>query len=235
MLPDAGWAASAMKTLLHGAHAIVLGGAEIGIEGRLVGFEMRDTIAVISPACVRFAFLFRKPIIENTVAAQILKTGTGGLDIDVCRIGTTKDVPGTVAKNTSGLGGFGIRPKRTGKSESDSGHNPNIGRWPPNLAFVHGPECKTGLIVAWECEQGCPVKMLDAQSGDVGCQGGDIVVTHSGMGFRGGRGAARSVPRDVGGASRFYPQFKDDAELLVWFKKLIHASETLERGTREQP
>lgn len=73
--------------------------------------------------------LVRKPLM-GTVAANVLKYGTGGINIDGCRIGETKRVPGSLSKTTA-------RNSMSGPMMSDSlensGHNENIGRWPANV------------------------------------------------------------------------------------------------------
>lgn len=75
----------------------------------------------------------RKPL-AGTVAANVLKHGTGALNIDGCRVGTSKDVPASVSRSASGnsLSGSadGTLRHETGL---ESGHNPNVGRWPANL------------------------------------------------------------------------------------------------------
>lgn len=75
--------------------------------------------------------LARKPLSEKTVVANVLKHGTGALNIDGCRIGTTKRVPSSLSTTPNkvygkGLGGY----RQTGK---EGGHNPNVGRWPANV------------------------------------------------------------------------------------------------------
>jgi len=59
----------------------------------------------LKPACEDW-WLVRKPF-KGTVAANVLTHGTGGLNIDACRIGTSKEV----------------------------GFDPNVGRWPANVTF----------------------------------------------------------------------------------------------------
>jgi site-specific DNA-methyltransferase (adenine-specific) len=74
----------------------------------------------------------RKPF-KGTVAANVVKHGTGGLNIDGCRVGTLKDVPASPSrtKGNSLTGSIdGSLRNETGKED---GHNPNIGRWPANL------------------------------------------------------------------------------------------------------
>jgi DNA modification methylase len=81
----------------------------------------------LKPAC-EFFTLCRKPLSESTVAKNVLKWGTGGINIDGCRVGTGED-------RTSG----GVR-----KREHDVGHSwqhgsndqferPTGGRFPANL------------------------------------------------------------------------------------------------------
>lgn len=72
------------------------------------------------PVCVA-----RKPF-KGTVAANVLEHGTGALNIDGCRVGTSKDVPASASRSSQWFGG-------NGETGGESGHNPNIGRWPANV------------------------------------------------------------------------------------------------------
>jgi hypothetical protein len=47
----------------------------------------------LKPAC-EFFTLCRKPLSESTVAKNVLKWGTGGINIDGCRVGTDDDLSG---------------------------------------------------------------------------------------------------------------------------------------------
>jgi len=87
-------------------------------------------------------WLARKPLQEDTVAEQVLATGTGALNIDGCRVagdmselinpGTGKPRSGS-GSHYSGEGGFG----------GDAANPPNpAGRWPANVVFQHGPNCR---------------------------------------------------------------------------------------------
>jgi transcriptional regulator with XRE-family HTH domain len=69
----------------------------------------------------------RKPF-KGTVAANVLKHGTGAINVDGCRVGTTRGVPASLSKSkSSNTYGFG----------ATAGHerelDPNLGRWPANL------------------------------------------------------------------------------------------------------
>lgn len=174
---------------LHpGAHvAVFADNADAGIEGRLVGLELRDTLLVLrSGPKANFIFLFRVPlknrlsyleeeyasefelrlvsdpavlclsspkdrkttlqyslrskmqVIEKlrmglgenvTTMVQVMETGTGCINVDCCRVGTTKRVPGglsrTAGRSLSGSVDGSLR-RETGE---EGGHNPNIGRW----------------------------------------------------------------------------------------------------------
>jgi len=92
--------------------------------------------------------LARKPLSESTVAANVLKWGTGALNIDGSRI--AGEVPKTIQGKSDSKygGGKGFAPN--GYQESDPSP---LGRWPANL-IIDGseevergfPETKTGDI-----------------------------------------------------------------------------------------
>lgn len=129
--------------LLPGGHVVVFGSWEMGLEGRRRGLELRDTLLVVGAlGPPRFAFLFRRDLSGSTVAETVLKYGTGGLNVDGCRVGSTKRVPGglsrTPGQSLSGSVDGSLR-RETGE---EGGHNPNVGRWPTNLVFVHAEGCK---------------------------------------------------------------------------------------------
>jgi len=142
--------------------------------------------------------LARKPF-KGTVAANVLKHGTGAINIKACRIKTVgkKEVEQSPQRqhkkpaiNIGGAKPGDLRPK----------YNPE-GRWPANVILQHSPECVCvgtrkaagykicrykdgakpfgggaghayesedipgGEIDLWACVPGCPVRMLDEQSG----------------------------------------------------------------------
>jgi len=81
----------------------------------------------------------RKPISEKTVAQNVVKWGTGALNIDASRVGATKEVPGTTntkGENCGFEGGWGDQNLEM------SGQNPNIGRWPANTIITHSVGCE---------------------------------------------------------------------------------------------
>jgi len=148
--------------------------------------------------------VFRKPIEEKTIAAQVLATGTGGVNIDACRVEHSENlaVDREPHKMDTNNQGWGFKAVSRG----------NQGRWPANILLVHSEGCKivgtkkvsapvinrftdgmkpfgegvghaftseqTGdadgmeEIPIYECEDGCPVKMLDEHSGQSKSPGG---------------------------------------------------------------
>ena len=86
----------------------------------------------------------RKPLVESSVTRNVLRYGTGGLNLDGCRIGTDWGQESSVRlghkhKSTQvGMVDFGT--KRQMHAEPHA-----MGRWPANLLLQHKPGCrKTG-------------------------------------------------------------------------------------------
>lgn len=130
---------------------------QVKIYGQLIEIERRDGKYVkpdilkrvegynvaLKPA-VELILLARKPLSEKNIAANILRWGTGGLNIDGCRIGTD--------------GGHTIRTpfpawrRLEGRTDKPSGKGEITatgGRWPANVAL--DPEA---------------ARLLDKQSGE---------------------------------------------------------------------
>lgn len=187
------WSKEALRVLKPGGHMLVFCGPRTyhrmasGVED--AGFEVRDQLQWIfgsgfpkshniekASGDERFKgwgtalkpanepiLLARKPIGEKTVAANVLKHGTGGLNIDASRIaGAIPQVP---------------QPKLQG-GDALSRNNPSIGRngefsraegrFPANLVLSHNADCISAdqsVTDKNECTPGCAVAMLDEQSG----------------------------------------------------------------------
>lgn len=86
------------------------------------------TGTALKPA-VEHWILARKPI-EGTVAGNLAAHGTGVLNIEACRIGTSKDVPASA----SAVRPAGREQWRMGTG-SGSGSDPEVGRWPAHLSL----------------------------------------------------------------------------------------------------
>jgi DNA modification methylase len=131
--------------------------------------------------------LARKPLSEKTISANVLKWGTGVLNIDGCRVGTTKDVPASASKTPNNIYGAGMT-SLTGGTNS-SGFDPNIGRWPANILLDGSEE----VINAFP-------KLGISAGGRIGnAGGGDVKKGNPGFG-------------DSGSASRFFYNAKSDSD-----------------------
>lgn len=146
----------------------------------------------------------RKPLSENTVSDNVLKYGTGGINIDGCRIATT-DTLGGGATNGSGLDIDGFdRPwmhdeekmkEYQQKMQDNVAHAENLGRFPANVIF----DDDAGEI-------------LDEQSGISKSTGGSGEKSMGALGKNGkyGKYTLDVLPShiggigDSGGASRFF-------------------------------
>lgn len=76
--------------------------------------------------------LARKPLSEKTVAANVLKWGTGAINIDACRVGTE----GATKRSHQESYGDGGRGDQGGEQNWRTGHDIvklNQGRWPANV------------------------------------------------------------------------------------------------------
>jgi hypothetical protein len=123
------------------------------------------------------AVLARKPF-KGTVAANVLTHGTGGINVDGCRVGTSKNVPASVSKKAHAncyMGGW----NEYGEIPGVGGHDPNLGRWPANLIhdgsddvvalFPETGAAKAGDRGAGEGKTGC----YGVYGGDPGVRGHD--------------------------------------------------------------
>jgi DNA modification methylase len=154
--------------------------------------------------------LVRKPLDEKTVAANVLKHGTGGINIDVSRIdlkdGETTHGSGAVMRGgaTYSLDGSGFDHDNERKGV------PNIkstqGRFPANLVLSHSPHCHDD-----QCDIECAIKALDEQSGILKSGGhavGSIVNANHKNSAMAGKLKPFSIDREIapnaGGASRFF-------------------------------
>ena len=104
----------------------------------------------IKPA-TEFYTLVRKPISENTIADNVLKHSTGGLNIDGSRIGTEERAydlkggenlnkisrpDGNDADDAKGVGAYGV-----GAKQKSIGTKKVTGRFPANVVFSHSEYC----------------------------------------------------------------------------------------------
>ena len=80
----------------------------------------------LKPA-VEFFTLCRKPLSEKTIAANVLKWGTGGINIDGCRVGTEESTQRRCGPDSEHAGQF------KGSQGGTRGKPAGTGRFPANL------------------------------------------------------------------------------------------------------
>lgn len=165
--------------------------------------------------------LARKSTAPETTVANVLRHGTGALNVDGCR--TNNPGPhGTRGREKFEDFAVGDRDVYAGDMATDrkSPENP-AGRWPTNVLLTHSPLLDAdGQIIGDACAEGCqpqcPVAEMDRQSG-VRKAGGDVSGNEPGARFTDAYGECKArVPyakrRDEGGASRFFPIFRYEAK-----------------------
>jgi DNA modification methylase len=146
--------------------------------------------------------LVRKPISEKTVAANVLKWGTGALNIDASRIGVAEDDPNK-RQDTGGYASLESKANTPNAPyNSTRGATLTQGRFPANLVLSHTPYCTDEI-----CDLECAIQMLDEQSGLAKPQRARIVTSQpcDSIGTFKTKLKQTSVPEDSGGgASRFF-------------------------------
>ena len=217
--PGEEWARECLRVLKPGGHLLAFGRSRtwhrLAVAVEDAGFEIRDSLfwhygsgfpkshdvgkstgdqkwsgwgTALKPATEPIV-MARKPL-QGTVAGNVQTWGTGALNIDATRIGTTKDVPASAsapqAGNHVGIGSVSALAER-------SGMDPNVGRWPANVVLDE-----------------TTAEILDQQSG--------ITSSHVRKDGRVGQGGGAGLynpnegkptresfaPTDSGGASRFF-------------------------------
>lgn len=167
----------------------------------------------LKPACEPIV-LARKPLI-GTVAENVLKHGTGALNIDGCRVATDESITATrnIALGSSAGGVYGTADK-PGIYEQH-----NNGRWPANI--VHDGSDEVIAAFPGDLSSGKPAGIKAGGQGNAfGHYNGGIPVTGFG---------------DTGSAARFFYTAKADADdrlgskhptvkpldLMQWLVRLI--------------
>lgn len=168
--------AEVLRVLKPGGHMVCFGGTRTyhrmvcAIED--AGFEVRDQLAwvygsgfpkshnvgngwgtALKPAWEPIC-LARKPLSESTVAGNILRWGTGALNIDGCRIKSEGEVFHTPQSDPSkrrgvigsdlGISGSGIEKFQSAQKDSIE-RTASLGRWPANLCHDGSPEVMAGF------------------------------------------------------------------------------------------
>ena len=137
----------------------------------------------IEPIC-----LARKPLAEKTVAKNVLKYGTGGINIDESRVETSDEYS---YPNGAGGNSFSVGEEPDGKRTEPVKSNV-LGRFPANLIHDNSEEVR-------EC---FPESKSTPRTATIGGTGGVGVNTN----FQ--RGSETSNFNDSGNASRFFKSIK---------------------------
>jgi site-specific DNA-methyltransferase (adenine-specific) len=205
------WAA-VLRVLKPGGHALAFSGTRTyhrmacAIED--AGFECRDMIAwmygsgfpkshnlaaqwsgwgsalkpAIEPVC-----LARKPLSEGTIAANVLRWGTGALNIDGCRVGTESRWNPPVG-NLESIGSSRSVPNGNGQFVE--------GRWPANVIHDGSDE-----VVAGFPESDSPAGFSVRKASENTCMSGPNTERYSSNGHG-----------DSGSAARFFYTAKADGD-----------------------
>lgn len=158
--------------------------------------------------------LARKPV-KGSVATCASDYGTGSLNIDGARIGTTEKMSfSRAAPYHDAVGGQG----RTWNPTSTPGierEQHGAGRWPANLILQHLPLCEcfgSEEVADWRCAEGCPVADLECQSGVLtsGARDGKHIPNWEGEKgpYWSGNDTGNTFAASKGTAARFFKQVK---------------------------
>ena len=133
------WDSLLVEKLTQGVYLVFLGEPEGVLPFRLSGFQVRDSFAIFVPGPLAlFAFLLRKSSSKVSPLDHVTVTGVGSLNIDACRIPGVPQVPWGKVRS------YRAFHDKSYDSEADQEAAPAnpLGRWPPNVVFVHSPECQ---------------------------------------------------------------------------------------------
>lgn len=136
----------------------------------------------------------RKPLSEKTVVQNILKWGTGGINIVWCRVSFQGDNPNSMTNQN--IKGNSYKSNNSGH-DRDTIYNPNaLGRFPANIILDE----EAGKILDKQSGILKSGVIKKRQSAGTDWNSGDI--SHERIGGR--KVQSKSIPADSGGASRFF-------------------------------
>lgn len=136
---------------------------------------------------MRVIHVLRKPLSEGSVAANVLKHGTGALNIDGCRV-PAEDAFGGGAKATSGfVSGYAHDGWQPGS---------DAGRWPANV-ILQDP----GAVRALDAVQSSPTGNRTPRSKGAAVQDTTWFYPNH---------ESREYPNESGGVARFFKQIKTE-------------------------
>lgn len=183
--------------------------------------------------------LARSPLSEHSIAENVLKWGTGALNIDASRIAGNDNHYKAGLSSVRGSTQQGWdRPwkhdeqglsKKLKEMEDRAITVNKLGRWPANLLLSHSLWCTQD-----ECTPNCPVALLDMQSGHR--KTGGVVMKHKNnhSNIYGKFNPHENLGYgDQGGASRYFQTFRETPDVpFIYTSKASRAerSKGLEKG-----
>jgi len=178
-----------------------------------VGFEIRDMILYLTEYGEIPIVLARKPISEKTITDNVLKYGTGAININGCRIEINTDV------DDSRLGGDGSwktdRDKRSFRTISkgycsSENSSSKLGRFPSNLIHDGSDEIKKGFPDTGKSERKTmTVNNLSESTNNTSYKMNTI-------------GATTHRQGGSGNACRYFKELKNYNELMDYLINLIN-------------
>jgi len=170
----------------------------MNIEKAGAGSQWSGWGTALKPASEHW-ILVRKPCSEKTVAANVLKHGTGGINVDASRVEGLADIPfGKQTGDGISANGNGATHGRMERTEFQP-HT--LGRFPANLILSHSDDCLES-----QCALGCPIRQMDGQSGILksGARDNSSNKPYSGPTGWTGTNVGAKFEASQGGASRFF-------------------------------
>ena len=169
----------------------------------------------------------RKPLNEKTIAENVLRWNTGGININDCRVGFANQADEKESKTKNQHGNFGSGQRNNkiyGEDLQDRTNYNATGRFPANLIWSHSPNCQPGI-----CTPDCPiwefakagVTKSGAMKREVSAYEGE-----STTGFLRGRSGPSNQRGDSGSVSRFFKscQFtEEDIPAFMYYAKASHS------------
>jgi hypothetical protein len=225
-----GWT-DAVAALVPGAHVAVFADAEadvVGVQGRFAGLELRDALVVLRAGPrISLVLLFRKPVVES-VTAQVMATGTGGINLGACRPetdevitthsrGITTASPATREKSIEGdetifvihfYDASGLHSSVVASESKVRAKAAKHSSEAPSLLYASLPSirgrARQDVFDPNERSSRWPTNVLlvHGSTCESGCEPGCPILT-------------------LGDASRYFPRFKDQGEVRAWISTLV--------------
>lgn len=159
----------------------------------------------------------RKPLVDSVCNTARLHH-CGAINVDGTRISHNEECKMLKAQHDKETMTGGGKYQQAGRWEDKLELKPN-GRWPANVLLSHLGNCNSEIEV-WNCTEGCPIAIMDSQSGIqksgvAGSKsrawgaGGEVVLSSSSDGV-GWKAYDSESYGDVGGASRYFKTIIED-------------------------